>query len=135
MAGNGQARVEQSSCASFQSLLVEALTEFQSGLLAAVAAQLLGTFKDVKSSSGAKDFLVAMCHLSLFLNINATIGSFVLIDNLGEVGYEAAKREAGGESRISHLSRLQNPYNGSVSQVLEVYGASKHWKAMLFHCR
>jgi len=109
----------------------------QSGLLASVAAQLLGTFKgdetlEKNGPAGAKDFLVAMCYAAIFLNINATIGSFVLVDNLGEVGYEAAKRDAGG--RLEHISRVGH-YHAGVSQLLTEFGASGSWYWMLIHCK
>jgi len=81
--------------------------------------------------SGAKSFLVATCYFALFLNINATIGSFVLVDNLGEVGVEAAKRET--QQLLMHIARTPR-YTGSVTKLLEDYGASRWWPWMLVHC-
>ena len=62
----------------------------QSGLLATVATQLLGTFRDVKlpGREAAKDFLVITCYLAIFFNINATIGAFVVVSGIREPGQE-----------------------------------------------
>jgi Na+/melibiose symporter-like transporter len=60
---------------------------------------LLGFFKTESnfvgppfySQHGARDFLLASCYMALFLNINATLGSFILTCTLGEVGFQASK--------------------------------------------
>ncbi|KAJ3504334.1 hypothetical protein NLJ89_g7987 [Agrocybe chaxingu] len=104
-----------------------------SGLLAAVAAQLLGFFKDKLedfSPAGAADFVIASCYIALFLNIAATIGSFILIDNLGEVGYRAAKRDAAGT--LIQIETIGD-YRPQISRLLEEFGATKLWNGMLYH--
>ncbi|KAF9531687.1 hypothetical protein CPB83DRAFT_848557 [Crepidotus variabilis] len=102
-----------------------------SGLLAAVAAQLLGTFKGDQNlqPQGARDLLVAACYAAIFLNINATVGSFVLIDDLAEVGLEATKRyQAQGDGFTAVKMDNRGP-----SQILTKFGASKMWRPILIH--
>jgi len=103
-----------------------------SGLLSAVASQLLTAFKDKNTPlrEGQRNFIVGACYLAIFCNINATIGSFVLIDNLGEVGFEAAKREA--ENQLDDISRAGN-YHGSITGLLKKFGATSVWTVMLLH--
>ncbi|KAJ3504331.1 hypothetical protein NLJ89_g7988 [Agrocybe chaxingu] len=103
-----------------------------SGLLAAVAAQLLGFFKDDEnlSPSGGAGFVIASCYAALFLNIAATIGSFVLIDNLGEVGYRAAKRDSKDE--LLQVDTIGD-YTPAVSKMLVDFGANGMWNGMLYH--
>ncbi|CAA7263707.1 unnamed protein product [Cyclocybe aegerita] len=110
------------------------LTLAQSGLLAAVAAQLLGFFKDKLedvSPAGAADFVIASCYTALFLNVAATIGSFVLIDNLGEVGYRAAKLDAA--DALIQIEAIGD-YRPPISKLLKEFGATQLWNGMLYHC-
>jgi hypothetical protein len=117
-----------------------------SGLLAAVAAQLLALFKTLPSPNpscppntscppnihipgGAQGFLLAACYAALFLNISATISSFILIDNLGEIEFRAScKGEAFHENvkRAKTMTRTQD-------RLLVEFGATGEWKWMLFH--
>ncbi|KAF8895827.1 hypothetical protein CPB84DRAFT_1781918 [Gymnopilus junonius] len=90
-----------------------------SGLLASVAAQLLVFFKasssyaeGIPNPGGAQGFLLASCYAALFLNISATISSFILIDNLGEIGFTMTTTQ---------------------DDLLIMFGASKKWKWMLWH--
>ncbi|KAF9530497.1 hypothetical protein CPB83DRAFT_850425 [Crepidotus variabilis] len=102
-----------------------------SGLLAGVASQLLGTFTDADiSPSGAKGIIVATCYAAIFLNINATIGSFVLIDRLGELGFEAARLDMLG--RLDQLELVGHNHS-QVNQLLKEFGAGRMWKYMLIH--
>jgi len=103
-----------------------------SGLLASVAAQLLGFFKAddnfgprFHSKQGARDFLVASCYMALFLNISATIGSFILIDILGEIGFKASKRT----TELDQLGNIHTTQDG----LLLKYGASPWWRIILWH--
>lgn len=107
----------------------------QSGLLAGVGAQLLTTFQGLGDPpaepvpAGAKEFLLATCYASIFLNIAATICSFVLIDHLGEIGFEAAA------IRDPEDDRQMGKIRTSQDKLLMKFGASNQWKAMLYHCR
>ncbi|KDR77009.1 hypothetical protein GALMADRAFT_1327154 [Galerina marginata CBS 339.88] len=114
----------------------------QSGLLASVAAQLLTLFKTPAPSpsdsssnntgqpteSLAQTFLLVCCYAAIFLNISATISSFILIDNLGEIGYR---------SSIPNNQRPGSPPPTTMSctpeKLLYTYGASSKWTWMLFH--
>ncbi|KIM38849.1 hypothetical protein M413DRAFT_29790 [Hebeloma cylindrosporum] len=98
-----------------------------SGLLAGVGAQLLSTFQDVTGHAGAKEFLLATCYASIFLNIAATICSFVLIDHLGEIGFEAAS------IRDPEADRKMGKLRTSQERLLMKFGASNQWKAILYH--
>ncbi|KIM42571.1 hypothetical protein M413DRAFT_444283 [Hebeloma cylindrosporum] len=98
-----------------------------SGLLAGVGAQLLGSFQAANGPAGAKEFLVATCYASIFLNIAATICSFVVIDHLGEIGFEAAAIRDPEEDR--KMGRILT----SQERLLMSFGASSQWKAMLYH--
>jgi len=104
--------------------------------LASVAAQLLGFFKAddnfgprFHSKQGARDFLVASCYMALFLNISATIGSFVLIDALGEIGFRASKN-----SKLKDLEKA-GTIETTQDRLLEKYGASSWWQIILWHCQ
>ncbi|KDR77007.1 hypothetical protein GALMADRAFT_155696 [Galerina marginata CBS 339.88] len=108
----------------------------QSGLLAAVAAQLLVFFKtdssyadDIPKHGGAKGFLLASCYVALFLNISATISSFILIDNLGEIGYRASCNEEALKQKFG----TTNTYTAGQEKLLAEFGASEEWEWMLFH--
>ncbi|KAF9556813.1 hypothetical protein CPC08DRAFT_669355 [Agrocybe pediades] len=96
-----------------------------SGLLAGAAAQLLGFF----TSGGAGGFVVASCYAALFLNIGATISSFVLIDNLGEVGFSASAKDDkfhGDKEQSGRVTATQE-------ELLVQFGASEEWSWMLIH--
>ncbi|KAF8180142.1 hypothetical protein BJ912DRAFT_981873 [Pholiota molesta] len=97
-----------------------------SGLLASAAAQLLGSFKTDPGLSAReprfRNLVLIFCYAGLFLNISATIGSFVLTDNLGELGYRASKKE-----------NIMGSTSMGAEDILKKYGASKQWKYMLFH--
>jgi len=99
-----------------------------SGLLAGVGSQLLGTFLNLKSEPrGATEFLLATCYASIFLNIAATICSFVLIDHLGDIGLEASSiRDPEEDRKIGTLSTSQE-------KLLMKWGASSQWGWMLYH--
>lgn len=113
--------------------LIILITQDKSGLLAAVAAQLLSFFKSsdnfkrYHASQGIQNFIVAACYAALFLNIGATITSFILIDNLGEIGYQAACKQSGTVQNAGLLTAHQD-------RLLVIYGASPMWKLMLFYC-
>ncbi|KAF8895828.1 hypothetical protein CPB84DRAFT_1682145, partial [Gymnopilus junonius] len=107
-----------------------------SGLLASVASQLLVFFKTSSSYAsnipdplGAQGFLIASCYAALFLNISATISSFILIDNLGELGFHASCKDP------TFYTDLETAGTMSVTQdkLLIKFGASKMWKLMLWH--
>lgn len=112
----------------------------KSGLLAAAAAQLLVYFKadgsfsdDINSGGpgGAKGFVIASCYAALFLNVSATISSFILIDNLGEIGFRASCKGTEWEKDIQQTERIE----GTQENLLVRFGASKDWNLMLLHCK
>jgi hypothetical protein len=82
----------------------------------------------VNGHTGAKEFLLATCYTSIFLNIAATICSFVVIDHLGEIGFEAAA------IRDPEDDRKTGKFRTSQEGLLMKYGASSQWKWMLYHC-
>ncbi|KIM38850.1 hypothetical protein M413DRAFT_75481, partial [Hebeloma cylindrosporum] len=103
-----------------------------SGLLASVSAQLLGFFKADSSfnaaghsQKGARDFLVAACFMALFLNISATISSFILIDILGEIGFKASTNE----EDLKKLGKCETTQDGLLSK----FHASPWWRYILWH--
>ncbi|PPQ69980.1 hypothetical protein CVT25_001532 [Psilocybe cyanescens] len=110
-----------------------------SGLLAAVAAQLLTLFKapppdGVKApAEGAQTVLLIACYSAIFLNISATISSFILIDKLGEIGFKSSSKhpiydpESTSGKDIGSILKTQE-------QLMMDYGASRMWKPMLWHC-
>ncbi|KAF8180084.1 hypothetical protein BJ912DRAFT_981651 [Pholiota molesta] len=59
-----------------------------SGLLAGAASQFLAFFKGNEGLSNREpryqNLVMVLCYTALFLNINATIGSLVLLDTLGK---------------------------------------------------
>jgi len=75
--------------------------------------------------------MVAACYAALFFNVHATIGSFVLIDNLRDVGQEAALLEARGF--LEHMKRASTS-GGHSSRILVEYGVSHLWRSALVHC-
>jgi hypothetical protein len=105
-----------------------ATKQLQSGLLASAAAQLLGSFKTdpglLAREPRFRNLVLIFCYAGLFLNISATIGSFVLTDNLGELGYRASKKE-----------NIMGSTSMGAEEILVKYGASRQWNYMLFHCK
>ncbi|KAF9533107.1 hypothetical protein CPB83DRAFT_805950 [Crepidotus variabilis] len=102
-----------------------------SGLLAAVASQLLGYFEGGLTSNNINNtagswVVIAFCYAALFLNINATIGSFILTDKLGELGYEGAKKGPADTSTVGVDRR-------GVSALFKEYGMTSMWSIMLVH--
>ncbi|PPQ86186.1 hypothetical protein CVT25_006929 [Psilocybe cyanescens] len=98
-----------------------------SGLLAAVAAQLLVFFKpdssfdpNINTQGGAKGFLLGACYAALFLNISATISSFILIDNLGEIGFRASCHA----EKLEGLTRDVGQHVTNQDKLLVDFGAS-----------
>jgi len=75
--------------------------------------------------------MVAACYAALFFNVNATIGSFVLVDNLRDVGQEAALLDAQGW--LEHMKRAAT-FGGNSSRLLVEYGVSHLWRFALVHC-
>jgi len=100
-----------------------------SGLLAAVAAVLLGVFKADQSlpRGTSRDFLLAADYLSIALNINAAVASVALLDDLSGVGVTAAERRA----RLESLSTIRLDIR-SPSSILRKFGASKLRRPAIF---
>jgi len=76
--------------------------------------------------------MVTICYISIFLNINATFGSFLLLHDLGEVGYEAAKLSTTG--RLEQLE-VFGPDHGGINHSLKDFGSNRLWNLMVFHCK
>ncbi|KDR77008.1 hypothetical protein GALMADRAFT_139036 [Galerina marginata CBS 339.88] len=107
-----------------------------SGLLAAVAAQLLVFFKDnsnysgdITQQEGAIRFLLASCYAALFLSISATISSFIPIDVLGEIGFRASCQA----KELGEIFDNAGTYTTRQDDLLVAFGASQQWNLMLFH--
>ncbi|KJA25338.1 hypothetical protein HYPSUDRAFT_64915 [Hypholoma sublateritium FD-334 SS-4] len=99
-----------------------------SGLLAGGAAQLLSTFKGdmdlMNREPRDRNLVLVLCYAALFLNISATISSFILTDNLGELEYNTAK----GRGGVNTTQML-----GGEATILKAHGASPSWEFMLYH--
>ncbi|KAF5316662.1 hypothetical protein D9619_006650 [Psilocybe cf. subviscida] len=99
-----------------------------SGLLAAVAAQLLQYFRDDNtynrrhSSDRAKTAILALCYATIFLNIASTIFAFVIIDKMGALASAAA-----GRSNRPEISS----FDGAETKLLEHFGAGSTWKYIM----
>lgn len=104
--------------------------DLQSGLLAAVAAQLLSYFRDPGTydrrldSQNARDVVVALCYGALFFNVGATISAFIIIDKLGSLTLVYARRDPINIGTFA----------ASETAILEHYGAGNKWKYILWHC-
>jgi hypothetical protein len=96
--------------------------------LAAVGAQLLGTFQNVNGDAGLKEFLIMACYVSIFLNIGATVSSFVVIDHIGEMVFQASA------IRDSEDDRQMGKIRTSQEKMLMNFGASNQWNWMLYYC-
>jgi len=96
--------------------------------LAAVGAQLLGTFQNVNGDAGLKEFLIATCYATILLNICATVCSFIIIDRLGRIGFVAAAiRDPENDRQMGKIPTSQD-------KLLMKFGGSNHLSAMLFYC-
>jgi hypothetical protein len=93
-----------------------------SGLLAASAAQLLSLFK---GNPPASNLVIGLCYAAIFLNISATIGSFVITDSLGDVAYRSSRRS-------QQLASISN-FDGTQSRLLTTFGVGSCWDVMLWH--
>ena len=72
--------------------------------------------------------MVTICYISILLNVNATFGSFLLLRDLGEVGYEAAK--------LCALRGLLEQFEvRGINPLLEHYGSNRMWTFMVIHCK
>ncbi|KAF9485442.1 hypothetical protein BDN70DRAFT_977541, partial [Pholiota conissans] len=102
-----------------------------SGLLAAVAAQLLSYFRSAatysrrQDSQNAIDAVVALCYAALFFNIGATISAFIIVDKLGSLTLVSARRDS-SSTKIGSFS-------GTETEILEHFGAGKNWKYIQWH--
>ncbi|KAF5335979.1 hypothetical protein D9611_006285 [Ephemerocybe angulata] len=98
-----------------------------SGLLAGVAAQLYGFFKDDGSykdgSSRTREAIVVLCYSAVFFNIGATISGFILIDGLGEIQYHAA----------SLIKTKEDKEFSTALKLLQHFGGGAKWHWLLVH--
>ncbi|KAI0067850.1 hypothetical protein BV25DRAFT_875925 [Artomyces pyxidatus] len=100
-----------------------------SGLFAIVEAQLL-TFVKLPSSYthppsfAAMQALLVFTYSALFFSLSATISSLILTDEFGELPVRA--------SRKSNPVK-QGTFDSSAASLLEVYGARKSWRWLMWH--
>jgi hypothetical protein len=72
--------------------------------------------------------VVALCYYAIFFNIGAAIASFVMMDYLGEVPYQAAQSNTGAPEA--------GPLEGSANTLLKRYsGSPTIWVLTLLHCK
>ncbi|KAH9474872.1 hypothetical protein JR316_0013340 [Psilocybe cubensis] len=104
-----------------------------SGLLAAVAGQFLGLVRSVAADNASfetQSFLLTMCYAAILFNISATIGSFIIMDNLGEMGFRASCKA----TELDEVSDMGlGTFMTSQDGLLIKFGASPEWKWMLYH--
>ncbi|KAH9474446.1 hypothetical protein JR316_0012905 [Psilocybe cubensis] len=104
-----------------------------SGLLAAIAAQLLTLFSTPPPNQASptpqavQDFLLITCYIAIFFNINATICSFTLIDKLGEIGFKTSANipSCDPEKQGGQITCTQEG-------LLQKYNAGRTWRPMLW---
>lgn len=102
----------------------------QSGLLAAVAAQLLSFFQSGdafnrrQTSQGGKDTVLALCYVALLLNIAATISALLIIDKMGALPVRGASLPP---TNAGH-------FPGNPMHILGEYGGSRSWRYVIWHC-
>lgn len=72
-----------------------------------------------------------MCYAALILNIGSTISSFVLIDNLGEMGFRASCR---ADELDEYNEMGLGTFLTNKDDLLIKFGASPAWKWMVYHC-
>ena len=78
---------------------------------------------------GAKEFLIATCYASIFLNIGASVSSLVALDYLGGMGLQAAALRDPEDDRKMGKIRI------SPVKLLMKFGAGFRLKAILYHCQ
>ena len=81
------------------------------------------------ASEAQQRAVVALCYYAIFFNIGAVIVSFVMMDYLGEVPYQAAQSTA---TAAPEAGRLE----GSANTLLKRYsGSPTVWVCTLLHCK
>lgn len=115
----------------------------QSGLLAGVASQLYGFFKDEgnyssDTSRSYKDAVVAACYAAILFNVSATLSDFLIIDAMGEMQYRAAtlpKESEGTPLNPQDVCSDNHRYlQLGLSEELKAY--TRGWKMdiLVLHC-
>ncbi|KAF9054363.1 hypothetical protein BJ165DRAFT_1522903 [Panaeolus papilionaceus] len=105
-----------------------------SALAAGIVAQLLGFIKDNKNYADNTDpekinVLVGMCYFSLFMNIGATISSFVIIDRLGEFHLRAARIP---DSETALSPSVKNADLTESDLIRAQFGVGRTWSILLW---
>ncbi|KAI0067481.1 hypothetical protein BV25DRAFT_1107118 [Artomyces pyxidatus] len=100
-----------------------------SGLFAAVEAHLLVFVKNPSNYTNSPRYsvmqaLLIFTYSALFFSLSATISSLVLTDEFGELPVRA--------SRKSNPVK-QGTFDSSAASLLEVYGARKSWRWVMWH--
>ncbi|KAF6749600.1 hypothetical protein DFP72DRAFT_913037 [Ephemerocybe angulata] len=107
-----------------------------SGLLSVVSVLLfmvvhsasVGSTIQVDGELGSSTYLAlsVFAYAALVLNIGASLSSFILIDELGELPFRAAQQR-------SSLLPSRGPIEGSPAQLLRRYGADRLWTFIAYH--
>lgn len=108
----------------------EKLRTLQSGLLAVVEVVLLTFMKNPvhythPHTRAARQALLAFSYSALFFNCSATITSLVLTDEFGELPVRASRKSD---------PIKQGLFDSSSASLLEVYGARRSWRWVMWHC-
>jgi hypothetical protein len=104
----------------------------QSGLLAAVEAQLLVFFKDVTNFKGPnstpQEVTLIFTYVAVIASVSATISSLILTDEFAELPVRAAR----DPDIQSHPSREE--FAGKDWQLLQVFGLRSSVNLVVCHC-
>jgi hypothetical protein len=73
----------------------------------------------------ARQALLAFSYSALFFNCSATISSLVLTDEFGELPVRASRKSD---------PIKQGLFDSSSASLLEVYGARRSWRWVMWHC-
>ena len=120
-------------------------TEFQnkqSGLLAAISAQMAVFFKtdgtfDQKDDP-RKEAILTLAYVALILSIGATISSLILTDKFADIPIRAARSQFCLESKSPNTNpenRIEEPYSTSNWGLLRIFGLGRSARFTLCHCK
>src|ERR1700761_7598508 len=103
---------------------------YQSGLLAVVEVVLLTFMKNPvhythPHTRAARQALLAFSYCALFFSCSATISSLVLTDEFGELPVRASRKSD---------PIKQGLFDSTSASLLEVYGARRSWRWVMWHC-
>lgn len=101
--------------------------------MAVVSAVLLVALQASAQDSGPQITtyhisLTVLAYSALVLNISASLSSFILIDKLGDLPFQASQKP------LSRLPRM-GPIEGTQEQLLLRYGVDRLWTVVVYHCK